>query len=191
MSTNRDPIPSAGRPYGECGHAYRCEDCTATCTTGTEFATMGDLIADLEEPMTSPSDFPNISTIELERFTIAAEMYLSEQLAESFAISPETSVHLDNLSPYFGQLVLQIKQSVYGRDLDTRTVRYPADWWQAFKARWFPAWAKERWPVKETVVTWTARELFPLLAAPDHNSQAIILEHITKPSEYWNNYPDV
>ena len=48
MSTNRDPIPPAGRPYGECGHAYRCEDCTATCTTGTEFATMEDFIADLD-----------------------------------------------------------------------------------------------------------------------------------------------
>ncbi len=29
---------------------------------------------------------------------------------------------------------------------------YPADWWQAFKERFFPAWAKRRWPVKTTVI---------------------------------------
>lgn len=24
----------------------------------------------------------------------------------------------------------------------------PADWWQAFKERWFPKWALKRWPVR-------------------------------------------
>lgn len=28
----------------------------------------------------------------------------------------------------------------------------PADWWQHFKQRWFPAWALERWPVRMTVL---------------------------------------
>lgn len=26
--------------------------------------------------------------------------------------------------------------------------KYPADWWQAFKERWFPKWAKRKWPVR-------------------------------------------
>lgn len=26
--------------------------------------------------------------------------------------------------------------------------RWPATWRDAFKERWFPAWAKERWPVR-------------------------------------------
>lgn len=25
---------------------------------------------------------------------------------------------------------------------------WPADWWQAFKFRWFPRWAKRRWHVR-------------------------------------------
>jgi len=30
--------------------------------------------------------------------------------------------------------------------------RWPKDWWQAFKDRWFPAWALKRWPVQwETI----------------------------------------
>ena len=26
--------------------------------------------------------------------------------------------------------------------------RWPADWWQAFRERWFPAWWLSRWPVQ-------------------------------------------
>ena len=34
----------------------------------------------------------------------------------------------------------------YGIELPEFT--YPLDWWQALKARWFPAWALKRWPVQ-------------------------------------------
>ncbi len=30
-------------------------------------------------------------------------------------------------------------------------IAVPTDWWQHFKARWFPRWALARWPVKQTV----------------------------------------
>lgn len=26
-------------------------------------------------------------------------------------------------------------------------VKYPSDWWEAFKERWFPKWMLRRWPV--------------------------------------------
>jgi len=29
-------------------------------------------------------------------------------------------------------------------------VEYPADWWEAFKDRWFPEFMPKRWPVKVT-----------------------------------------
>jgi len=32
------------------------------------------------------------------------------------------------------------------------SVHYPADWWQAFKARWFPLWMQRRFPVREKEV---------------------------------------
>ena len=28
------------------------------------------------------------------------------------------------------------------------SISYPADWWQSFKLRWLPRWAKDRWPVR-------------------------------------------
>lgn len=33
-----------------------------------------------------------------------------------------------------------------------KTFRYPRDWWQAFRERWFPRWWLRRWPVAYTVV---------------------------------------
>jgi len=36
---------------------------------------------------------------------------------------------------------------------------YPLDWWQAFKARWFPAWALKRWPAKMKHVGGGRKEL--------------------------------
>jgi hypothetical protein len=37
--------------------------------------------------------------------------------------------------------------SGYIASLRDKSTSYPADWWQAFKARWFPQWLKERYPV--------------------------------------------
>jgi len=31
--------------------------------------------------------------------------------------------------------------------------QWPATWWDAFKERWFPAWAKRRWPVRHRKVS--------------------------------------
>jgi len=41
------------------------------------------------------------------------------------------------------QLIRRLPVQNLGRD----GVEYPKDWWQAFKDRWFPLWAKKRWPV--------------------------------------------
>lgn len=30
--------------------------------------------------------------------------------------------------------------------------KYPKDWWQAVKERWFPKWAKNKWPIKYVVI---------------------------------------
>jgi hypothetical protein len=46
----------------------------------------------------------------------------------------------------------QLRRSFMARKVDNAIVRYPADWWQAFKRRFFPAWALRRWPVLEHAV---------------------------------------
>ena len=52
------------------------------------------------------------------------------------------------------QIALELRGWLMGEKLPEKTIRYPADWIQAFKARWwkwFPAWAQKRWPIKYTV----------------------------------------
>jgi len=45
----------------------------------------------------------------------------------------------------------------------TEVVEWPADWKQAFKMRWFPAWMLGRWPVRMTrlAITFRAKALYP------------------------------
>lgn len=47
-------------------------------------------------------------------------------------------------------LVLQMRSHVHGMTRERITVneRWPTDWWQAFKERWLPKWALDRWPVQ-------------------------------------------
>ena len=47
-----------------------------------------------------------------------------------------------------GKIVATFKTAVWAEDAGRQFVVFPADWWQAVKERWFPAWALRRWPVK-------------------------------------------
>lgn len=91
-------------------------------------------------------------TIELE-----IEKLYSQQVVD-FKLKPENfnTVYFPELENYLGSGIRMIyKVFSYSDD----AAIYPADWWQAFKARWFPGWALSRWPVKwEKVVI---QHLFP------------------------------
>ena len=54
-----------------------------------------------------------------------------------------------------------------GREIERIECRWPADWWEAVKQRWFPKWMLKRWPVQEEVRRLTARELYPKVVMPD------------------------
>lgn len=49
-------------------------------------------------------------------------------------------------------LVVRLQGYVWAEEIQNETasltVEWPASVWQAFKDRWFPAWALRRWPVK-------------------------------------------
>ncbi len=48
------------------------------------------------------------------------------------------------------ELVYQLDTYVHGMVKERIVVhrKWPKTWWDAFKARWFPHWAKRRWPVE-------------------------------------------
>jgi hypothetical protein len=72
-----------------------------------------------------------------------------------------------------GEIVLRLTGHVLGRKLEPVEVRWPDDWWQAFRERWFPRWWLARWPVRFRVHRVEFRELYPDFkpALPQHTSR--------------------
>lgn len=58
-------------------------------------------------------------------------------------------------------LVVQLHTYIASRDRKSETIRYPRDWWEALKQRWFPAWALRRWPAIIVEHTFTAYDVYP------------------------------
>jgi len=46
----------------------------------------------------------------------------------------------------YGMTRILCRWEVLGKKL--ADVAWPATWWDAFKERWYPAWAKKKWPVR-------------------------------------------
>jgi len=109
---------------------------------------------------------PNCAGVTLDRMRLVVVQYITEELAKQFAIPAK--VEISTMGSFMlDEIVLRVVQEVYGRELERVEVRYPLDWWEAFKDRWFPAWAKARWPVRWKTEQITAMELYPKLAMPD------------------------
>lgn len=97
-----------------------------------------------------------------------------EMAREGFAIAPRVDVSMaqDFLTD---QIAVRVIQEVWGEILDEVEHSYPADWWQAFKERWFPAWLLRRYPVKLKIMRLTARAVYPEVSVP-HERHRIYLE---------------
>jgi hypothetical protein len=107
----------------------------------------------------------NIHEEKLERFKLVAMQYISNELMSQFGEPPAVDISLDN-SFLFDQVVLRVVQHIWGRETERVECHWPADWWQAFKDRWFPLWAKKRWPVQYRKYALVAREMYPKVAFP-------------------------
>lgn len=70
---------------------------------------------------------------------------------------------------------IQVHGYLYGEHASYKQVKFPADWWQAFKARWFPAWALRRWPVVHTTVRFEAKAIYPHFRPSLHREEYQLL----------------
>lgn len=106
---------------------------------------------------------PSLPVTEADRVELEVTMYAIQQ-----ALSKQ---HLQYLKvdlhhhPVFDLFILNASWRVLARKAQ-HTISYPADWWQAVKERWFPAWALRRWPVQR--VTLRAQEILPAIRFPDN-----------------------
>jgi hypothetical protein len=113
------------------------------------------------------NDTIQYDTVQLERIKFMAMMYVAKEMINNFAIPPEVEV-TNQFEWMLDNIVIRIRQDILGKQLDRVEIRYPEDWWQAIKARWFPKWALNRWPVIETIKVVDVKALYPTINIPGH-----------------------
>ena len=73
---------------------------------------------------------------------------------------------------------IELTGFLLGEQIDKKEVSYPSNWKEAFKERWFPEWAKNKWPVCYTAHVMDAKALYPelhtKLSWPDKDERAIV-----------------
>jgi hypothetical protein len=90
-------------------------------------------------------------TVQLARFALCTDRLVAEGAAERFVGGTSALLDIER------EATLRAYR-IHVRAFFTRTMpdvaeeSFPDDWWQAVKDRWFPAWAKRRWPVRRRIV---------------------------------------
>ena len=68
--------------------------------------------------------------------------------------------HIDNA-------VLIMRAKIAGHDCKKEVIiKYPQDWQEAFKERWFPKWLLKKYPVKYTKEKVSAKIFYPEIKIP-------------------------
>ena len=125
--------------------------------------------------MVTVGDRATVEKIDLEKFRLAVMMDISNELL--FAEPPD--VKLETMVSWTTDMLrVGLMQAVWGKDVESKRASWPDGWWQAFKERWFPPWAKRRWPVKYKWIEMTGRALFPKLAMPkgQHECRIVVMD---------------
>ena len=97
------------------------------------------------------------STVEIIQKAVVG--YLSDEGLDG--VTADTP-QVRSMAERFGSQIVQVLR-IPGNSLFEKS--YPSTWWDAVKARWFPQWAKDRWPI--TYETVTIKALYPKLALPN------------------------
>lgn len=83
------------------------------------------------------------------------------------------------------RLVQELRVAIFGKDHPGKhVIRFPADWWQAVKDRFAPAWFRDRWPVRFTEVTASLAELYPHVKPCLTNESPVMRFHVHRRDQY-------
>lgn len=95
-----------------------------------------------------------METAQLEKMKIAAQAMLPSDLADA---------HVEIITHTMDALIMQVRGYVWGEheSLQRQEIKYPRDWWQAFRERWFPAWWLKRYPVKYREIVLDVKAIYP------------------------------
>lgn len=90
--------------------------------------------------------------------------------------------------PRLNEMIVGIKWTIMGKKYEPIEICYPADWWQAFRERWFRGrlgrWWLRKYPVQKTTHRIIVEDLFPKIPVPD--GRRYVEMAVIKPGAIWN-----
>lgn len=100
---------------------------------------------------------PTMNVVRLQK--MVAEVYAKIDLAMLNLVDHEVQAQI--IQGEYQMALLSLSAYVWGEELETKTFKYPVNWWQAVRARWLPQWWLKKHPVKLHTIECSARALYP------------------------------
>lgn len=127
-------------------------------------------------PSTNPYDTSECA-LTIERVALEVKKFAMRQQFDPTAMIRNTDVRWFHEGAA-RRMVSQIITRVASKKYETKTVSFPADWWQAVKRRFGPRWFLKRYPVVMTDVTMEASAYYPEVEIPDHAAFVEIMMNV-------------
>lgn len=113
--------------------------------------------------------------IALERMRRGYRQYLEKRMLSEVLGGIDVQFDVfENVGAYF---CAEMCAYLMGKRLDTVTIDYPVNWWEAFKEHWFPNWALDRWPARRKIHTITINAFIPEAQIYPGKSQYIVMDY--------------
>jgi len=141
---------------------------------------------------------PSFKRVTLERMTFGISQMVDRHILEDFQGPREIQV-----TEYMARnLAVQMRQYIYGRQHEKKSVTFPATWRDQAKEAfykwlgwpggghwpWGAVLLSRRWPVRYRTIELDPKELYPLIAMPDKNPvmHIAMLDQISvKDNPFW------
>lgn len=86
------------------------------------------------------------------------------------------TLQVENSFVEFDQQIRRFSLRLQTQLLEQYQVQYPADWLEAAKERWAPAWLRRRWPVRYTKVIRSIEAVYPKMLIPNEKHFVVVSE---------------
>jgi len=132
----------------------------------------------MDEAKNYENDYVEVTEIQLKK-----EM---AHIAQEFNSNVVANCTIDVIKNELGNMVVRLDRIIWSEDLRkdefTLDVKYPADWVQAFKLRFFPEWLIKKFPVQYATAskTYTVEDkaLFPNLVVSQPNQAYVVKQYV-------------
>lgn len=119
--------------------------------------------------MKSWTEFYPYKSIELQKLIFGLEIYIAREESDKF-------------DHYLGY---RIRGYVWSQDAGKSvSFKYPSDWWNAFKERWFKGWLLKKYPVKYTYKEFQVKATYPELNIQGHHPIMRLIESTWSGEDY-------